>query len=127
MASAARRKSTSPLGDDHQISQIARLFHLLSDESRLRILLLLAREGEMHVSNLCEKLEQSQSAISHSLMQLRLADLVEVRRDGKYHYYRVDAERLGELIERFVDPSGRGRSWTLGRATVTVSSSARRR
>ena len=44
---------------------LVQVFKLLSDETRLRVLLYLAREGELHVTALCEKLDQSQPAVSH--------------------------------------------------------------
>ena len=44
---------------------LVQIFKLLSDETRLRVLMYLYREGELHVSALCERLQQSQPAVSH--------------------------------------------------------------
>ena len=68
---------------------IVQIFKLLSDETRLRILLYLTREGELHVTDLCGKLGQSQPAVSHHLALLRVAGLIEPRRDGKHNFYSV--------------------------------------
>jgi len=68
---------------------LVQIFKLLSDETRLRILLYLARQGELHVTALCEKLGQSQPAVSHHLALLRVAGLIEPRRDGKHNFYSV--------------------------------------
>jgi len=46
---------------------LVQVFKILSDETRLRILLYLARETELHVTALCKKLGQSQPAVSHHL------------------------------------------------------------
>ena len=68
---------------------LVQVFKLLSDETRLRILLYLVRETELHVTALCKKLGQSQPAVSHHLALLRVAGLIEARRDGKHNFYSV--------------------------------------
>ena len=68
---------------------LATSFKLLADETRLRVLMALLREGESHVSALCERLGQSQPAVSHHLALLREAEIVEVRREGKHNFYSV--------------------------------------
>ena len=93
---------------DRTIGGLTEVFKLLADKSRLRILLALAREGEMHVSALCELLEQSQPAVSHHLTLLRMAGLVGYRRDGKHNYYRVDSALVRDLLEQFFTDSGNG-------------------
>ena len=52
---------------DQSVRDLAQVFKLLSDETRLRILLYLAQNQEMHVTDLCGKLGQSQPAVSHHL------------------------------------------------------------
>lgn len=80
---------------------VTEVFKLLADKSRLKILLALLREGEMHVSALCQLLDQSQPAVSHHLTLLRLGNLVGYRRDGKHNYYRVSSNVVIELLEQF--------------------------
>jgi ArsR family transcriptional regulator len=87
---------------------LVQVFKLLSDETRLRILLYLAREGELHVTALCDKLGQSQPAVSHHLALLRVAGLIEARRDGKHNFYSVRTGHfhrfLEELFNNISDP-----------------------
>jgi ArsR family transcriptional regulator, arsenate/arsenite/antimonite-responsive transcriptional repressor len=87
---------------------LVQVFKLLSDETRLRILLYLARERELHVTALCEKLGQSQPAVSHHLALLRVAGLIEARRDGKHNFYSVRKSHfhrlMGELFQSISDP-----------------------
>jgi ArsR family transcriptional regulator, arsenate/arsenite/antimonite-responsive transcriptional repressor len=78
--------------------QAARLFRLLGKESRLRVLLLLAEEGEVNVKRLRLALGQSQPNISHHLALLRRARLVVARRDGQRSYYRISAALVRELL-----------------------------
>ena len=66
----------------------ASLFSAFADETRLRILNLLAA-GELCVCDLCEVLGESQPKISRHLATLRRAGLVEVRREGKWKYYSI--------------------------------------
>lgn len=78
---------------------LARLFKLLSDETRLRILYYLVQEPELHVRALCERLDQSQPAVSHHLALLREARLVQCRRDGKHNYYRLLPQRFQSICD----------------------------
>ena len=93
---------------DKTISGLTEVFKLLADKSRLKILLALAREGELHVSALCDLLQQSQPAVSHHLTLLRMAGLVGYRRDGKHNFYRVDSALVRDLLEEFFSDSGNG-------------------
>jgi ArsR family transcriptional regulator len=90
------------------IGGLTQVFKLLADESRLRILLALSQEGEMHVSALCNLLGQSQPAISHHLTLLRMTGLVGYRRAGKHNYYRVESSLIRDLLEDFFADSGNG-------------------
>lgn len=84
---------------DHAIHGLADIFKLLADKSRLKILLALAQDGEMHVSALCDLLTQSQPAVSHHLTLLRMRGLVGYRRDGKHNYYHVDSLLVHQLLD----------------------------
>jgi ArsR family transcriptional regulator len=74
---------------DESQTQILALCRMLSDGRRLKILLELARGGEMNVTALCRVLGQSQPAVSHHLALLKAAGLISLRREGKHNYYSV--------------------------------------
>lgn len=80
--------------------ELLQTFKLLADESRLKILLYLVREGELHVSALCERLEQQQPAVSHHLALLREAAVIECRRDGKHNYYSIRKEHFHGVMKQ---------------------------
>jgi len=86
---------------------LVQVFKLLADETRLKILFFLGREKELHVSALCERLGQSQPAVSHHLALLRVAGLIEPRRDGKHNFYSIQQNRfhelMGELFQSFTE------------------------
>ena len=88
------------------LTGLTRIFQMLADESRLKILLALAEDGEMHVSALCELLGQTQPAVSHHLTLLRMTGLVGYRRDGKHNFYHVDSALVRDLLEQFFADSG---------------------
>lgn len=85
-------------GSGTVVRDLAQLFRILADETRLRILEMLGRRKELCVRDLWERLGQSQPAVSHHLGLLRMAGLVDTRHEGKHIYYRIDQQRLDELM-----------------------------
>jgi DNA-binding transcriptional ArsR family regulator len=81
------------------LNDIAEIFRLLSDETRLKVLALLMPGGELNVRSLCEQLEQSQPAVSHHLALLRTKGLIRIRREGKHNYYHLVPDRLNALLK----------------------------
>lgn len=67
-------------------------FKLLGDETRLLILLLLHREGELCVCDLTDKLALSQPKISRHLAMLRTSALVVGRRENQWVHYQLNPE-----------------------------------
>jgi len=65
------------------------IFKALSDETRLRIFLLLSK-GELCVCELVNILKMEQSRISHSLRILKEAGLIKKRREGTWIIYSID-------------------------------------
>lgn len=67
-----------------------KFYKCLADETRLRSLLLIAREGELCVCELVEALEESQPKTSRHLAQLRNCGLLRDRRQGQWVFYRIE-------------------------------------
>lgn len=90
--------------DRVDVARLARLFHALSDETRLRIVerLLL---GEQCVCNLMEPLELGQSHLSFHMKTLRAAGLVTDRREGRWIHYSLNPGTLRE-VQEFVGAVG---------------------
>lgn len=93
-----RARDVRSLPDD-VAKDLVHLFKLLSDETRLRILHYLMQQEELNVRTLCELLGQSQPAVSHHLALLRVAGLIDCRRDGKHNFYRIVSGRLQQMVE----------------------------
>ena len=98
--------TTLPQVSDEALRDLVQVFRLLSDESRLRILFYLAQNQELHVTDLCDRLGQSQPAVSHHLALLRVSGLIEARREGKHNFYSVRSEAFGDLLVSLFSASG---------------------
>lgn len=81
------------LAVDH--ARAAQLFHALSDETRLAVLDML-RDGERCVCDLQDALDAAQSRLSFHLKVLKGAGLVTDRREGRWSYYALVPDALGE-------------------------------
>lgn len=71
-------------------------FRALSDPLRIRIVELL-RSQEMCVCELCNELETSQSKLSFHLKNLKDAQLVIARQQGRWMYYRLNVQQFAAL------------------------------
>ena len=85
------------------MNELTNLYKLLSDETRLRILLLLYLD-DLCVCQLCGILEAPQPRISRNLSRLRDMNLVEDIRQDKYVYYQFssDDEVLRKNLEHII-------------------------
>ena len=79
-----------------QVERAARLFHALSDETRLQIVRSLTR-GERCVCELTDALGAAQSRLSFHLKTLKDAGVVTDRRDGRWVHYSLNPEALEEI------------------------------
>src|SRR5215207_5634419 len=77
---------------------VAKYFRGLGDPTRVRILELLQKHGELPVGELVARLGQSQPKVSNHLACLRWCGFVETRRDHPTIYYRVADERVTQLL-----------------------------
>jgi DNA-binding transcriptional ArsR family regulator len=76
---------------------IAKFFRALGDPSRLRLLEFVLRE-EKTVSECVEHIGLAQSRVSSHLACLADCGFVQVRRDGRFTYYRVVDPRVADLV-----------------------------
>lgn len=83
--------------DPIQLYDLADLFKLFGDSTRLGILWALSA-SEMCVCDLCALLRMKQPAVSHQLRNLKQARVVKARRDGKVIYYSLDDDHISKLL-----------------------------
>ena len=79
--------------------QLADLFKVFGDPTRLRILYTLS-EGELCVCDIADSLSMTQSAISHQLRILKQSRLVKFRREGKTIFYSLLDEHVHSILSQ---------------------------
>ena len=82
------QKVQSDLPDDEVLYDLAELFKVFGDSTRIKILYALF-EAEMCVCDIADLLGLTQSAISHQLRTLKANKLVRSRREGKTVFYSL--------------------------------------
>ena len=85
-----------------QLFDLAELFKMFGDSTRIRILYELIND-EMRVNDIAYALNMTQSAISHQLRLLKNSKLVKSRRDGKAIYYSLADEHVKTIISQGVE------------------------
>lgn len=96
------------------------LFQALGDQTRLRLLNLMA-DGEVCVCFLVELLGEPQPKISRHLAYLRKSGLVAARREGKYLHYRIDrpaSEGANQILETVLNTLRGDRAMQRDRAAL---------
>lgn len=83
--------------DDEILYDLAELFKVFGDSTRIKILYSLF-ETELCVYDIARLLNLSQSSVSHQLRILKTSKLVKFRREGKSVFYSLDDEHVREII-----------------------------
>jgi len=97
VASIVQLRRVAAAAED-QVENLAEIFKILADPTRLKILAALADERSLCVHELCDRLGMSQPAVSHQLRTLRAARLVRGQRAGREIHYALDDEHVVRLI-----------------------------
>lgn len=90
-------KVRQDMPDEDTLYDLAELFKIFGDSTRIRILYVLF-ESEVCVCDLAEALQMTQSAISHQLKILKQSKLVKARRDGKQVFYSLADDHVRLII-----------------------------
>jgi DNA-binding transcriptional ArsR family regulator len=77
--------------------QLIKVTKALADPTRFQLLQTIARRGETSCGELVRQFPLAQATISRHLKVLTEAGVVEVRREGQFHYYRM----LHEVLDRY--------------------------
>lgn len=87
------------LPQDELIFEMAELFKVFGDSTRMKIISALL-EDELCVGDIAVLTNSTPSAISHQLRVLKQAKLVKYRKEGKIVYYSLDDEHVREIYEK---------------------------
>lgn len=91
------RQVNQEMPDEDELYDLAELFKVFGDSTRIRILYVLF-EAEVCVCDLAQALNMTQSAISHQLKILKQNKLVKSRREGKSVFYALADEHVRTII-----------------------------
>ena len=87
---------------EERAAELADLFRLLGDTSRLRIVLA-CLDGPIGVSEIAERLGLSVSLVSHHLRLLRAARIVRAERSGKRVFYAAADQHISAMLAQMLE------------------------
>ncbi len=90
---------TDLIKKEEDLEMIAFTLKTIGHPVRLKIIILLAKHGEMSVNDIVEKCNTEQSLISHHLSNMKLKGILESRRDGKQIFYSIKLQEVLNVIE----------------------------
>lgn len=97
----------SPSNPDSAVAELADLFRLLGDTTRLRIVLA-CLEMPIAVNDIASKLDLSSSLVSHHLRLLRAARIVKADRQGRQVFYASADQHISgvltDMLEHIAEP-----------------------
>ena len=91
------QQAADTLPDEDLLLDLAELFKIFGDSSRIKILFALLGK-ELAVGELAEVLGMTQSAVSHQLRILKTNGLVRYRREGKSVIYALSDEHVSKIL-----------------------------
>lgn len=92
-------KVNSDMPDEELLYDLAELYKVFGDSTRIRILYVLF-EAEMCVCDIAQVLSMTTSAISHQLKVLNQAHLVKYRREGKTVFYSLSDDHVRSILDQ---------------------------
>ena len=95
-------KVDAEMPDEEILYDLAELFKLFGDSTRIKILYVLFA-SEMCVCDIAQLLGMTQSAISHQLRALKQSKLVKYRREGKQVYYALADGHVRTILDQGIE------------------------
>src|SRR5215212_4211285 len=83
---------------DEQVDLAVEVFRMLADATRIKLLHQLL-DTERSVNDLASSIGKPQAGVSQHLAKLRLARVVQSRRQGNQIFYRIESEHIRKLVE----------------------------
>ena len=88
-----------PLIGQTEATELTRLFKMLANDTRLRLVHALERAGELCVTDLAHELKMAPQAVSNQLQRLTDRRIVTFRREGSRLYYRIADPCVPEFLD----------------------------
>lgn len=83
---------------DDKIIDLSELFKIFGDSTRVKIINILI-DAELCVGDIANRINASQSAVSHQLRILKASKLVKYHKEGNTIYYSLDDEHIKKIFE----------------------------
>ncbi len=96
------RMISEKMPDEDQLYDLAELFKVFGDSTRIRILFTLS-QSDICVCDIAEALNMTQSAISHQLRILKQSKLVTSRREGRTVIYSLADSHVRTILSQGLD------------------------
>ena len=99
-----------PLLDQYQADELTRLYKVLANDTRLRLLHAIERAGELSVTDLATEVGMKPQAVSNQLQRLADRRIVASRREGSRIFYRIADPCVPGLLDLgmcLLDETGR--------------------
>lgn len=93
-------KITAAMPDDDTLIDLAELFKVFGDSTRIKILSALSSGGELCVCDISTAVGMTSSAVSHQLKILKSAGLVSYRREGKTVFYALADDHVMTILDQ---------------------------
>ncbi len=90
---------SASLLDVEEASELAEMFRLLGDSTRVRILFALLEAGELCVCDIAAVVDTSETKVSQAMRLLRGAGVVRNRRAGRNVFYRLDDAHVRMVLD----------------------------
>ena len=94
----ADSQSHGVMPEEEQIDLAVEVFRMLSDSTRVRLVWALL-DGERSVNELADAVDKAPAGVSQHLAKLRMARLVQTRRQANQVFYRISNEHVAQLVE----------------------------
>jgi ArsR family transcriptional regulator, lead/cadmium/zinc/bismuth-responsive transcriptional repressor len=113
-----------PLLTPEQAGDLAGLFKLVGNDTRVRLLHALTRTGEMCVTELAEAVGMKSQAVSNQLQRLSDLGIVTSRRDGSHIRYRIIDPCVMSLLDQglcLLEAAVERQAWLRSRRTLSAA------
>lgn len=88
--------------NNEEVESVSMLFKVLGDPTRSRILFIL-EQGPLCVSDICQCMDMTASAVSHQLRILKQSKLVKSKKAGKEVFYSLDDDHVSQIFNCALD------------------------
>jgi transcriptional regulator, arsR family len=80
------------------LEKLAYVLKAVAHPNRLKIICLLSKNGEMSVSDICDRMGCSQALISHHLTDMQAKGILLIRREGRNAFYSMASDHVTEAM-----------------------------